>query len=246
MTGRFTCRTLVHFYLFLYKKMLCLLAPATLFLLSLFGVVSANLPSYTTERHFGDCANGCRVMFGAAYGDFEANGDTDWYKWPTGAQSWAGVADECTPSSAACVGKGFELHGAFKFLNGGKITFSVGPNLDSSVMGGQKVTVRFKFDREGYQGEDPSFSLRKEVDITTAGDYEIDLTDASFGASAAGGYKTSFDASDYPEGFNKLHLYLSKRNYDVTLTDIKVFDTTDNTIKPTDAEMIEFLKAKQC
>ena len=263
MTDRFTCRTLVHFYLFLYKKMLCLLAPATLFLLSLFGVVSANLPaSYTTERHFGDCANGCRVMFGAAYGDFEANGDTDWYKWPSWAAGYAGVADECTPSSAACVGKGFELHGAFKFLNGGKITFSVGPNLDSSVMGGQKVTVRFKFDREGYPGEDPSFSLRKEVDITTAGDYEIDLTDGSFVASdgttvpsfessivdttTAGGKKTSFVASDYPEGFNKLHLYLSKRNYDVTLTDIKVFDTTDNTIKPTDAEMIEFLKAKQC
>ena len=254
MTGRFTCRTLVHFYLFLYKKMLCLLAPATLFLLSLFGVVSGH-----ADRHFGDCSNGCRVMFGAAYDGFEAHGDTDLYKWPTGAQSWAGVADECTPSSAACVGKGFELHGAFKFLNGGKITFSVGPNLDSSVMGGQKVTVRFKFDREGYQGEDPSFSLRKEVDITTAGDYEIDLTDGSFVASdgttvpsfessivdttTAGGKKTSFVASDYPEGFNKLHLYLSKRNVDVKLTDIKVFEFK---YKPTDAEMIEFLKAKQC
>lgn len=243
MTGRFTCRTLVHFYLFLYKKMLCLLAPATLFLLSLFGVVSANLPSYTTERHFGDCANGCRVMFGAAYDGFEAHGDTDLYKWPTGAQSWAGVADECTPSSAACVGKGFELHGAFKFLNGGKITFSVEANGYASS---EQVTVRFKFDREGHPYEDPSFSISKEVDITTAGDYEIDLTDASFVASTAGGYKTSFDASDYPEGFNKLHLYLSKRNVDVKLTKIKVFDTTDNTIKPTDAEMIEFLKAKQC
>lgn len=238
MTGRFTRRTLVHFYLFLYKKMLCLLAPATLFLLSLFGVVSA------ADRHFGDCSNGCRVMFGAAYGGFEADGNTDVYRWPSGADPWAGVADECTPSSAECVGKGFESHGAFKFLNGGKITFSV--EASSGITSSDLVDVAFKFANDDYLiAEDPSFFISKKVDISTDGDYEIDLTDASFVASTPGGSKTSFVASDYPNGFNKLHLYLDreKKGLDVTLTDIKVFEFE---YKPTDAEMIEFLKAKQC
>ena len=99
---------------------------------------------------------GASVVFTGTFGDAVYDVDTSTYTFPSGAQPWAGFANEDT-----------EVY-PFTFPEGGSITFTASAAAPTSL--------KFKFEKNPYPDTEPSFETETVlIDSTSAQEYTVEF-----------------------------------------------------------------------
>ncbi len=116
-------------------------------------VVDRDLPVVVKDVRVTAAPDPSAAVFDGAFGGVVVDGDT--YTFPTGAEGWAGVANNNT-----------DLY-PFSLENGGTLTFTGSADAD--------VNVFFKFEAAPYPDTEPSFATDTVTVAAGSADYSIDL-----------------------------------------------------------------------